>query len=281
MSGMQVRDRPAPGRSFTAEASALMAIAGLLGGIAIGASGPLFVVIVSPAFVGGPTWGGLALFFGVCAAVVTGLVAMLTRHGRWWIVPVFAFSATLSLGVLAGTRVGPALGAGYRPPTPEPTLRPMSFPPPPVIREAPATVAVRFDDLPGYTVTRPEAYEGGLFGHWCSSRPDSTRVGHVDVLEAGRLNGEGLGVSMTLAGRDLPPVWIVVQVRNMPDGSVPYWRGEGTLVASEGATGRVTFEGLGAAGAPPAEAWPATLSGEIAWSCTPWPHESPRSTPPG
>ncbi|MEW6224693.1 MAG: hypothetical protein AB1627_08675 [Chloroflexota bacterium] len=96
----------------TAEATVLMATIGLVVGVVIGASGPIFVVVMSPFFGGGPTWGGLALMAGVLIVLVFGLPALCTRRGRWLTVPAFAFGAMLAIGVLAGTRVGSALGTG-------------------------------------------------------------------------------------------------------------------------------------------------------------------------
>jgi hypothetical protein len=109
---MDGREDPSAADAWeTAEATVLLATIGLVAGVVIGASGPIFVV-VSPFFGGGPTWGGLALVAGLLIALVTGLPALFTRRGRWLTVPAFAFGAMLAIGVLAGTRVGPALGTG-------------------------------------------------------------------------------------------------------------------------------------------------------------------------
>jgi hypothetical protein len=254
--------------STTPEHAVALAIVGLVAGVAIGASGPLLFVVVSPFFGAGPTWGGLALLLGTCVAVVTVIPALLVRSGRWWVVPLFAASATLSLGVLAGNRVGPALGVGDWP-TPRPLRSPESFAPAPVILDAPGTVAVRFDGVSGFTATRPEPQEGGLFGHWCFSKPDSKAVGSVHVLEVGSLNGEPFGASLTLHGKSLPPVWIVFQMRRAHTGYA-LRTGEGQLVANDASAGRVKFDNLVSDDPSPTGYWPATLSGVIAWQCSAW-----------
>jgi uncharacterized membrane protein len=89
-----------------------LAILGLLAGLPVGASGPLFVLVMSPFIAGGPTESGLALFVSACVSVTTGLIALLIRRGRWWVVPLFTGSAMLCLGILAGYRLGASLGLG-------------------------------------------------------------------------------------------------------------------------------------------------------------------------
>jgi hypothetical protein len=258
-----------------AEVSTLAAIGGLVGGLVIGASGPVFHLAFTPFIVGGPTAGGWALFVGVCVAAVSGLAALVVRRGRFATVPIFAASSVLAAGIVAGTQVGPALGVGYRPPTstPPPTIPAMSFGPAPVILEAPATITMRLTGVSGFAATRSQPYDGGLFGHWCQSSRDSTAVGRIDALEVGRLNGLPLLTSVTLDGTGLPPVWIVLQVQPIGAGRepLPVWVGEGRLVASTASSGHVTFTGL-AADPVPVSGWPVTLSGEVAWTCTAW-HE--------
>jgi hypothetical protein len=117
--------------------------------------------------------------------------------------------------------------------------------------------------------TRSQPDDGGLFGHWCRSKPDSTELGGVDAHEVGRLNGLPLQISVTLDGIDMPPVWILLQVEATGGGPDSAWVGEGRLAASTAAGGRVTFAGL-AASLAPVGGWPATLSGEAVWTCTAW-----------
>jgi len=260
---------PDASSSTTAEHSLAFAIVGLITGVVIGASGPLVVVVVGPFFAAGPTAGGLALLLGAGVAVVTLIPALLVRRGRWWVVPLFAAAATLSLGVLAGNRVGPALGVGDWP-TPKPLRSPESFAPGPVILEAPATVAVQFDGVSGFTAAKPEPYEGGLFGHWCFSKPDSKAVGSVEIGEVGTLDGEPYGVSLTLHGKSMPPVWVVFAFRGTDTGKLPVWTGEGRLIENDASAGRVRFDNLVSGDPSPDGHWPATLSGEIAWRCSAW-----------
>jgi hypothetical protein len=263
------RGSSAPSAAWTtAEVSTLAAVGGLVGGLLIGASGPVFFVAFTPFIVGGLTAGGWALLVSVCAAAVSGLAALAVRRGRYATMPIFAATAVLAAGIVAGTQVGPAIGVGYRPPasTPRPT---MSFGPPPVFLEAPATVTVRLTGVPGFVATRSAPYDGGLFGHWCRSKPDSTELGGFDVHEVGRLNGRPLHASVTLEGIDLPPVWIVLQVEATGAGPDPVWVGEGRLAASTASGGRVTFSGL-AADQETVAGWPSTLSGDMAWTCTAW-----------
>ena len=82
-SAVSVPDRPAqtPAGS-TAETAMLAAIAALVAGLALGASGPLAVVAVDPAFIAAPTWGGLALLLGVGVAIVSGPLVLLVHAGR-------------------------------------------------------------------------------------------------------------------------------------------------------------------------------------------------------
>ena len=268
------RESPASSAGWTtAEVSTLAAIGGLVGGLVIGASGPLFYVALTPFIVGGPTAGGWALLAGACVAAVSGLAALAVRRGRFATVPVFAATAVLAAGIVAGTQVGPALGVGYRPPTstPRPTIPAASPGPGPVFLEAPATVTVRLTGLAGFTGTRSQPYDGGLFGHWCRSKPDSTEVGDLDALDVGRLNGLPLLASVTLDAKGMPPVWIVLQVHAIGAGKepLPVWAGGARLVANRGSSGRVTFADIAADPAPVA-GWPATLSGDVAWTCTAW-----------
>lgn len=257
------------GSSETAEHAFALATLGLVAGVPLGASGPLFFVAFGPGLVAGPTWGGLALFFGVVVAAIAGLAAVTFRSGRSWVVPLFAASAMLSLGVLAGNRIGPSLGVGSWP-TPAPTRPPMSFAPPPVILKAPGMVDVQLKGVSGFAATRPEPYQGGLFGHWCSSKQDSEAVGGLTVHEVGRLDGEPLTASVTLDGIDLPPVWIVFQGAGSHTGISPFWRGEGRLATNDGFKGRISFDGLALGDSSPTGGWPSTLSGEIAWHCSAW-----------
>ena len=104
---MDPRAKPPDVRpSITAEHAMTLAIVGFVAGVAIGAaSGRLIVGSAGATFLVGPTWAGIALALGGLVAFVTGTISLLTRNGRWWVVPLFAASSTLALGVLVGIRI--------------------------------------------------------------------------------------------------------------------------------------------------------------------------------
>ena len=92
------------------EVAAALALAALLAGLTIGATSPLAMFAIAAGPVAGPTWAGLALLAAAGLAVVTGLLALFFRSGRWWDVPVAAGSAALVLGILLGSRLVSAHG---------------------------------------------------------------------------------------------------------------------------------------------------------------------------
>jgi hypothetical protein len=263
---VSVSDRPAqtPAGS-TAETAMLAAIAALVAGLALGASGPLAVVAVDPAFVAGPTWGGLALLLGVGVAILSGPLVLLVHGARGLTAPLFAASTSLVLGVLLGARLGATIGVGYWQ-ADVPTRRP-PFPSPPVYLHARGEASARFDGVAGFTTHSGSAD--------CTSGPGSQVVATVDVWDAGELQGAMYrgDLHMHVAGIDPGIVGISIYFwSSSMTGSPPQWHGQGRLVTDNPAAGRVAFEKIAqeAGRQPAAGTWPAELSGEISWSCGPW-----------
>jgi hypothetical protein len=100
--------------------TAVVAIGALLAGIAIGASGPLFAILV----VAGPTWGGLALLgalaLGAVSTVVV-IVALVMGHRPYLGVATVVACAALVAGIYLGASLGSSRGLGGWAVTPEPS----------------------------------------------------------------------------------------------------------------------------------------------------------------
>lgn len=108
--------------------TAVLAAGSFLVGVAIGASGPLFYVVIVVAFAGGPTWGGLALLGAfVVGAVFTVvvLVALAAGHRPYLGIAVVAASAAFIVGVFAGVSFGTSAHLGgwaHAPAAPAPSI---------------------------------------------------------------------------------------------------------------------------------------------------------------
>jgi hypothetical protein len=241
-----------------------------LAGVALGLLQPLYASSVSVVVVFGPTIVGLILMLSLLLAVIFG-ISSLVPSWRATAVPTFVLSGSLAVGVIGGNWVGGAYDIGLHaryPATPYPIA---SF----TIREfhqAPGTVELTLDDEPAFVVTvadpLQESDEGGLFGHWCYSLPDSEAVGEVTAQEVGELNGRVLSATIRLPEGTAGPR-ITLQILYGEDGMVPFWAGQGRVADREGSGGRVTFESLPAD--PVLPGWSRFLTGELSWECMPWP----------
>jgi hypothetical protein len=250
-------------------------------GFASGVSGPVFVVVISPGFAGGPTWGGILLVLAFLAAVGSGLVALVRivfgRTAR-----TAGSISCIGLALAGGTFLGASVGnaaeiAGWAPgPTPSP-MQYGSFSPAPPTREANATVTLALDGQAGFVPTEPDPMGDGRFGQWCYSEPDGLGVAEVQTSEVGQLAGHPVRVTLWLTDpqglfsqANLPAPRIAIEVWTTNNGTLGSWSGGMIVVADEGTSGTVRFSTLPRDSSWPEAGLPATLSGQVTWACGSW-----------
>lgn len=258
-----------PGSIWVPGKRARIVLSALLGGVALGVIQPAFMTIFyGLGVVVGPTLVGVVLLVSILVAVLFGIAALAVPRARGTAVPTFLLCGSLAVGIIGGNVVGAILNVGLR------SNGPVNQAPFPSFSftayrflQAHATVIVSLDGEPGFLHTTQETVDGGLFGHWCYSLPDSEAVGHVDALGIGELNGRALSVFIR-PDPGAGTARVVFQFLNAEDGSVPVWSGHSRVVDEAGPAGRVIFEGL--TGEPAVAGWPTTLSGAVSWECAPW-----------
>ncbi len=279
---MTHRDARPHQESLADAGTGILAVGFFLAGFAIGVSGPLFVVIVSPAFVAGPTWGGLALFGAILVGGLSGpivLIALGLGRRPYVGVAIFAGCASLAVGTFVGGWLGSSAGLGGWAIARETPARPYvwqgtaaSFP---TYFEAHADVSLRLDAPPGFTSKPTTDGPDGTFGHWCRSGPDSAVVAEVSAMDVASIGTSTIYADLYLAdpspiglGSSIGYPRLVLQLRE-PSGFTQFlWGGPVRIVADHGTSGTVTFDALVADPAPPG--LPRTLSGQLAWTCRAW-----------
>ncbi len=193
-------DAPAPGTLAT------LGLCTFVAGLALGLFQPLAMVGIGVTLVAGPTYAGLLFLLCVLLALVMGGLAFF--GARWFTVPAFAACGSLALGLFAGNWAAASFGIGFasnRPAAVMPTFVPTSPVPIRVVREAPATVVLRLDGVPGFTPNAGDqrftsvdaagnVVADGVFGQWCYSPPrhGGDRLNRDDRRgQAGRGDGGG------------------------------------------------------------------------------------------
>lgn len=273
---------PAPdGTLDPATLLGLGAVLFIIGG-ALGMIQPLFAVSIGATMVAGPTYVGL--LFLLCAGIALAMGVVAIVGVRWFAVPAFVISGSLALGLFVGFLVAATFDIGFaagRRTTVEGTSAPSSPVRVPVVLEAPATVTFRLDGVPGftpndgqerYTVVNEagQVVADGVFGQWCYSKPDTEEVGSIETLDVGTLGTATVRATLRLIAPGLPPMSMalprvqVVLVR--PGGEVTEtWGGQGHVRRLDGTGGSVAFDfATDDTGAP------ATLAGELSWTCSDW-----------
>jgi hypothetical protein len=277
---MTRHERPQHREPLVDAGTGVLAIGALLAGIAIGASGPLFVVSIIVTLVAGPTWGGLALLGAIvlgAVSTVVVIVALVLGHRPYLGVATVVGCAALIAGIYLGASLGASKGLGgwaVAPATPRPAIVMPSFP---RYLEAHADVTIQLDGASGFVATPATGGPEGTFGHSCRSGPDSTVVAEVSsgAPEIARRGTSTLHADLYLQDPALidqasPGTYprLVLQLGG-PSGMTEYaWTGPARVIASEEASGTVAFDALVADPAPPG--LPAVLSGQLSWSCRPW-----------
>lgn len=261
--------------------TAVLAAGSFLVGVVIGASGPLFYVVIVVAFAGGPTWGGLALLGAfVVGAVFTVvvLVALAAGHRPYLGIAVVAASAAFIVGVFAGVSFGTSAHLGgwaHAQATPAPSIPSLPTPSSATHLKGDADVTIQLDAQSGFTSNQATRGPDGTFGHRCSSGPDSTLVGRVTAMEVASKGTLTIYADLQLTDPMLidlgtQPTYprLVLQLRE-PAGMTAYlWAGPVRVVANHGMSGTVAFDALVAD--PPPPGMPHTLSGRLSWACRAW-----------
>jgi hypothetical protein len=259
-------------------------------GLGLGLFQPIFVVGIGATLVAGPTYVGLLFLLCLVLALVTGALAFF--GARWFTVPAFVACGSLALGIFVGNWAAASFGIGSaanRHAAVRPTLAPSSPVRVPVIREAPATVVLRLDGVPGFTPNAGEqrftsvdaagnVVADGVFGQWCFSGPDTEEIASVETIDVGKLGEQTVWADLLLMAPGGPPMSVAlprVQVRLVePDGSVPsIWTGPGRVEAMDRTSGRVVFTDLASdVGGGAARA---SLTGAFSWTCSNWLESNP------
>jgi hypothetical protein len=261
--GSAARATPVWRRPWFLAVSGVALVIGILGGRAIAyaaSQGGLSIIGA----------GVVAMLIGavVIALLVIGIVAIRFRHGdvSRAIATVLAAAGLLGAGSIGGAATASATGGVYRDP---------------IVLEASGTTDLRLD----VTVPRFVARSGGHAD--CRSNPDGRVVVDITALDLGEL-GPGTMRAMVSLPHDAsePRAEFFVDAGDLPEGSVPpTWSGR-VLVTDMGAdhaAGRLAFDGLpllvpdklppegqSSAATAVGNAWPASISGEMTWSCQPW-----------
>jgi hypothetical protein len=283
-------DRPErPSASNDAPAPGTLATLGLwtfVAGLALGLFQPLAVVGVGATVVAGPSYAGLLFLLCVLLALVMGALAFF--GARWFTAPAFVACAALAFGLFVGNWAAASFGIGFAS-NRQAAVRPtFTLPPMPLIREAPATVVLRLEGVPGFVPNAGEqrftsvdaagnVVADGVFGQWCFSGPDTEAIASIETIDVGKLGQQTVWAELRLMAPGGLPMSMAlprVQIRLVePDGSVPsMWTGQGQVEAMDRTSGRVVFTDLapdiGGAG-------PATLTGAFSWTCSNWPDSAP------
>jgi hypothetical protein len=261
-------------------ATGVLAVGSFLSGVLIGASGPVFRVVVIVALAGGPTWGGLALLGAIVVGAVSTLIVVIgltVGHRSYLGVATVAACAALIAGIFVGTSYGSSarLGgwaAAYATPAPTPVQPIPSFA---TYLEAHADVTLVLDPAAGFASSPTTNGPDGTFGHWCRSGPDSTDVLGVSAMDAAHMGTSTLHADLTLEAPSLISPEdsfayprLVLQLGG-PTGMTAYaWSGPARIVATDGPSGTIAFDTLVADPVPPG--FPSTLSGQLSWTCRAW-----------
>ena len=246
--------------------------------IAIGGAALVIGVLCGRAIAYSASQGGLGVLGAGLLIVLVGavvvvlcviaVVATTIRRGHVSraIVNVFAAAGLLAAGTLGGSATAAATGGLYR------TA---------VVLEAPGETTLRLD-----TATLPFATRGGG-GATCQSDPDGRTVVGIMALELGELGPGTLRatVSLPLAASEPATAEFFVDAGDLPEGSVPpSWNGRILVsgMSTDRASGRLAFDALpraamdklpedqSSAAVAMDKVWPATISGEMTWSCQAW-----------
>ncbi len=277
-------DAPAPSTLGT------LGICTFIVGLGLGLFQPLAMVGIGAGLVAGPTYLGLLFLLCVVLALVMGALAFF--GARWFTVPAFVACGSLALGLFAGNWAAASFGIGFasnRHAAVVPTFVPTSAAPISVVREAPATVVLRLDGVPGFTPnagdqrytavdTAGNVVADGVFDQWCISGPDTDEIASVETIDVGKMGEKTVWAEVRLMpfGGLVPMSMALprVQIRLVePDGSMPYfWTGQGQVEAMDRMGGRVVFSDLA-----PDHGGAAALGlyGELSWTCSTWMDPNP------
>jgi hypothetical protein len=217
----------------------------------------------SMAGLGGALGGIIPIFFLVLDAGglgLVGLVAIAIRRGHVSraIATLLAAAGLLVTGAFGGAATAARTGALYHEP---------------VVLESSGTTTFTLD-----TVTVPFATQHGGRAT-CRSDPDGRTVVDVTALDLGELGRGTLRAFMGLpvAATEPATAEFFIDAGDLPDGATPpSWSGR-VLVSglrADHASGRLAFDGVpqhvDEKMPAPASIWPATISGELSWTCQPW-----------
>ncbi len=198
--------------------------------------------------------GGLVLL-----AILVGFGNVLRPAGRGAVASRYAFAAAgmIAAGGFGGAAAVPVLDLGYHPP---------------VVLQARGDASVTLDGVP--------AIEPSTSGRAdCHSVADGTDVAGVSALSLGDLDGNALraGINLPQPGGSVGHISLFVDAAHLPEGTVaPTWDTDEVEIhaSSDGASGSLQFEDAPIRVDPESDAaaasWPASLSGEITWSCGSW-----------
>jgi hypothetical protein len=210
--------------------------------------------------------GGMAAAFVAYAIVglvlillLVGAANVLRPAGRGRAASQFAFAGAglLVAGAAGGAAAVAIFDLEYRPP---------------VVLGARGEATITLEGVQGF-----EPRAAGRADCW--SVADRTDVQEVVALSLGELNGSVLraDIFLPVEGNPRGSVSVFVEASRLPEGSVPpVWDTEDLDVdaLADGATGSLTFDAVPLRVAseigPPAGSWPATLSGQISWTCEAW-----------
>lgn len=221
-------------------------------------------------FGGGMSAAFLAMGIGAMVVIVllVGVANVLRPAGRGRVAGRYAFAAAglLAAGSAGGAAAVPVLDLGYHPP---------------VVLQARGEASVILDAAPAF-----EASTSGRAN--CQSVVAGTDVAGVTALSLGEFDGNVLraDVSLPVEGASGGHVSLSVDAAHLPQGSVvPMWDTDDVDIQAPAnrASGSIRFADAPIRvdpemGAPPAS-WPASLSGEITWSCGPWFEEDAPGAP--
>jgi hypothetical protein len=261
--GERPRSRPAAARTAFVIVAVLAVVIGVLVGRAI----------AYEASHGGFGAIGAAVLAMLLAALVVGmaligLVATKIRHGQVSraIATILSASALLALSAVGGGVTARATGGTYQDP---------------IVLEATGEVTVALD-------AGPLPFVPTVLGQAdCRSAPDGRTVVDISARDLGELGSWTLRASVSLPTSTSEPARAAffIDAGDLPEGSVqPFWSGHVLLasISADQASGHLAFDGLGQeidpkmpapespAAVAAAEPWPATISGQLTWSCRPW-----------
>ena len=262
-------------------ATIIVSGAGVLLGLAIGVSGPVFLVGIGVGLVVGPTWGGLAALLGILVAIVSGFVGLIVlAFGRRASLFGSAFVVSLAfvVSIFGGNGLGRATGvAGWAVrPSAEP-LPTLSFGPIAPSFQANGELTIHLDDPTGFVAPSLEPFGDGTFGHWCYSEPGVKRVARIEAITVGSFRGGILRAEIHLresssiaAAMSLPIPRVAVTVADERGVVLGLWSGPLTMLESGSMSGRLAFTDLPLDEGYRSPGLPETLSGEFAWRCGAW-----------